>query len=83
MKTAKKLLALLLALIMATSFASVAFAANEETENNATPASANVIGVGSSINAKLDEPTDVDWFKFVSDACGLATVTLTHNAVSI
>ena len=82
MKTAKKLLALLLALIMATSFASVAFAANEETENNATPASANVIGVGSSINAKLDEPTDVDWFKFVSDACGLATVTLTHNAVS-
>jgi phosphoglycerate kinase len=61
MKTAKKLLALLLALIMATSFASVAFAANEESESNATPASANVIGVGSSINAKLDECKTLVW----------------------
>lgn len=82
MKTAKKLLALLLAFIMATSCASVAFAANDEVEPNATPTSATVIGVGSSVNAKLDDPTDVDWFKFASDACGLATVTLSHNVVS-
>ncbi len=83
MKTAKKLLALLLALIMAMSCASVAFAAAaEETESNATPASADSIGVGSSINAKLEEPTDVDWFTFVSDACGLATVTLAHTAIT-
>ncbi len=82
MKTAKKFLALLLALIMAMSCASAAFAANDEVEPNATPSSATEIGVGSSINAKLDEPTDIDWFTFASDACGLATVTLAHTAIT-
>ena len=83
MKTAKKLLAILLSLVMIMSCAAVSFAATEEEkESNATPASANSIGVGSSISAKLGEPTDVDWFTFKSTACGLATVTLSHTAIT-
>ena len=47
MKTAKKLLAILLSLVMIMSCAEVSFAATEEEkESNATPASANSIGVG-------------------------------------
>lgn len=84
MKTAKKLLALLLSLVMVMSCSAVAFAATtaDEAESNATPDTANAITVGSSINAKLEEPTDVDWFVFESTGCGLATVTLSHNAIS-
>lgn len=84
MKKAKSLLALLLALIISVSGSVFAFAAqtDEESETNATPATADVVGVGSSINAKLDEPTDVDWFMFEAADNGLATVTLSHSALS-
>lgn len=83
MKTAKKLLALLLSLIMAMTCATVAFAAEaKETESNATPSSADEIVVGSKISAKLETPTDVDWFKFTSDSFGLAKVSLSHTAIT-
>ena len=83
MKTAKKLLALLLAFIIAMSCAAVASAAaDEETESNATPTSANLIGVGGAMNAKLEDPKDVDWFTFESTANGLATVKLDHTAIT-
>lgn len=84
MKTAKKLLALLLSLVMIMSCSAVSFAATTATEeeSNASPESANAITVGSSISAKLDTATDVDWFVFESTACGFATVTFSHNAIS-
>lgn len=83
MKKAKSILALLLALIISVSGSVFAFAAQtaEEDAENSTPSTADVVGVGSSISAKLDTPTDVDWFVFDAKDCGLATVTLSHNAL--
>lgn len=83
MKTAKKLLAIFLSFVMAMSCATVAFAAAEqESESNATPSSADEIVVGSKITAKLETPTDVDWFTFESANFGLAKVSLSHTAIN-
>lgn len=84
MKKAKSILAILLAMVIALSTSAFAFATTtpSEEETNATPDTANTVGVGSSINAKLDDDTDVDWFVFQTTENGLVTVTLSHSAIS-
>lgn len=84
MKKAKKILALLLALLVVMSCSMTAFAATEFTEEeiNDTYNKANPMGIASKIKAVLDTATDVDYFSFeVTNPC-LITVNIEHAAVT-
>ncbi len=81
MKTAKKLLAVLLAAIMAVSVMSVAsFAAAAETESNNSYSQANAITSGTEIAGALSATSDVDWYSFTASKAGNATISLAHAA---
>lgn len=80
MKTAKTLLALLLAVLMLGSSAVVGFAANDlEIEPNEDIGSATLFSVGKTVEGNLNTADDVDYFKFVTDKPGLVTVTFAHE----
>ncbi len=84
MKNAKKILALLLALLVVMSCSMSAFAATEFTEEeiNDTYNTANPMGIASKIKAVLDDADDVDYFSFeISNPC-LITVNIEHAAVT-
>ena len=84
MKKAKKILALLLALLVVMGCSMTAFAATEFTEEeiNDTYNTANPMGIASKIKAVLDTADDVDYFSFeVSSPC-LITVNIEHAAIT-
>lgn len=88
MKKANKILALLLALLLAMGSTVCAFAADaaEESEDNSTMASADALALGTSVNGTISAATadvmDEDWFKLTSTEIGIITVTLAHNVVT-
>ncbi len=81
MKMAKKLVALMLALVMAMGCMVTAFAADlkEDETKNDTVAGANKFGKDDEITGALDSTGDVDYYSFTVDKMGLVTVTLQHN----
>lgn len=83
MKKVKSLLALILAMLIAFGGTFCAFAADDaETEANNDTATADVLGLGSSIKGKIAEAEDVDWYKFTATESGLITVTIAHDVKS-
>ena len=81
MKTAKKLLAVLLAAIMAVSVMGVAtFAADAESESNNVYTEADAITSGTEIAGALSATSDVDWYSFTATKTGNATISLAHAA---
>lgn len=82
MKKVKSFLAVLMALIMSMSFASVAFAA-EATETdaaNGVVSGADVFAVGDTVTGKINSAEDTDYFSFTVEKSGLVTVTVEHAA---
>lgn len=82
MKKAKSILAVLMALIMSMSFASVAFAADvtETDAANGVASGADAFVLGDNVTGKINSSEDVDFFTFTTDKAGLITVTLEHAA---
>ncbi len=81
MKTAKKLLAVLLAALMAMSVMGVAsFAADAESESNNAYTEADAITSGTEIAGTLSATSDVDWYSFTATKAGNATISLAHTA---
>lgn len=89
MKKVKSILALLLALLLAmgsTVCASAATAA-EESEENGTIATADVLALGTAMKGSIGATTadgvkDVDYFKLTTTSIGIVTVELAHNVVT-
>lgn len=81
MKTAKKLLSLVLAMLIAMGSLVCASAVEDlsESEDNGTIATADVFGIGTDIKAKISDATDKDYFAFTATESGLVTVTLKHD----
>ena len=81
MKKIKSLLALVLAMLIAFGGTFCAFAAEEpaETEPNNDAATADALGLGTSIKGKLAEATDEDYYALTVANSGLITVTLAHD----
>ncbi len=81
MKTAKKLLALVLAMLVAMGSLVCASAVEDlsESEENNEFATADVFGIGTDIKAKLSDISDKDYFAFTAAESGLVTVTLKHD----
>lgn len=82
MKKVKSFLAVLMALIMSMSFASVAFAADvaEADATNGVAADADAFAIGDTVTGKINSSEDVDFFTFTTTKAGLVTVTLEHAA---
>ena len=84
MKKAKKIIAVLLALLVVMGCSMSAFAATELTEEeiNDTYNAANTMGLANKIKAVLDDADDVDYFSFeITDPC-LITVNIEHAAIN-
>lgn len=84
MKKAKKILAILLALIVVMGCSMTAFAATEltESESNDTYSDADTMGLANKIKAVLDDADDVDYFSFeIANPC-LITVNIEHAAIT-
>ncbi len=81
MKTAKSLLALILAMLIAFGSFVCASAVEDplETEDNGSTATADVFGLGTGIKGKLADTDDKDYFAFTSADSGLVTVTIKHD----
>lgn len=81
MKTAKSLLALVLAMLIAMGSLVCASAVQDlsESEENGTIETADVFGIGTDIKAKLSGVEDKDYFAFTATESGLVTVTLKHD----
>ncbi len=81
MKKAKSLLALILAMLIAFGGTVCAFAAEEpvETEENNSFATADALGVGTSIKGKIADENDDDYYAVTVENSGLITVTLAHD----
>lgn len=89
MKKVKSILALLLALLLAMGSTVCAFAtaATEESEENGTIATADVIALGTAVKGSIGAATadgeeDVDWFKLATTSIGIVTVELAHDVVT-
>ena len=82
MKKVKSLFAVLMALIISMSFASMAFAANvsEADATNGVAAGADAFAIGDSVTGKINSSEDVDYFTFTTAKAGLVVVTLEHAA---
>lgn len=82
MKKVKSILAVIMAVIMGMSFASVAFAADvtESDATNGDAVGANVFAIGDTVTGKIDASDDVDYFAFTVEEAGLVTVTVEHVA---
>lgn len=82
MKKVKSFLAVLMALIMTMSFASVAFAADvtETDAENGVVSGADAFVVGDTVTGKINSSEDVDFFALSTDKAGLVTVTVEHAA---
>ncbi|MBR2867608.1 MAG: hypothetical protein IKB88_00910 [Clostridia bacterium] len=82
MKKVKSFLAVIMALIVSMSFASVAFAADvaEADATNGVVTGADAFVVGDSVTGKINSAEDVDYFTFTLAKAGLLTVTLEHAA---
>ena len=79
MKTAKKLLSVLLVVLMAFGCASVALA-DTETEPNETAAEATSFTIAAPGKGVLATFDDVDWYKVnLGTSMGLATFSFTHD----
>lgn len=84
MKKVKSILSLLLALLMVVGCVATASAAEAavESEQNGDVATADTMTVGSEISGNLQDLNDLDYFVFIPEKTGLATVTLKHTAVA-
>ncbi len=88
MKKANKILALLLALLLAMGSTVCAFAAEaEESADNSTIAAADALAFGTGVKGSISATTaegvkDVDYFKLTSTQIGLITVSFAHNVVT-
>lgn len=84
MKKAKSLLALILAMLIAFGGTVFAFAAEDpaESEENNTIATADVLGIGTSIKGKIADADDVDYYAITAENSGLITVSLAHDVKS-
>lgn len=83
MKKAKKLVALLLAFLMAFTCGVCAFAAETtEEESNNTPETANEFKVEDFVSGRLSSEDDKDCFAFTAENAGMATVTFEHDTVA-
>lgn len=89
MKKVKSILALLLALLLAMGSTVCAFAADasEESEENGTIATADVLALGTAVKGSIGAATaegveDVDFFKLTTTTIGIVSVELAHNVVS-
>ncbi len=82
MKKVKSFFAVLMALIMSMSFASMAFAADvsEIDAANGVASGADAFVLGDSVTGKINSSEDVDFFTFTTAKAGLITVTLEHAA---
>ncbi len=82
MKKVKSFLAVLMALIMSMSFASMAFAADvaETDAANGVASGADAFAIGDTVTGKINSSEDVDFFTFTTAKAGLVTVTLEHAA---
>lgn len=84
MKTGKRILAMLLAALMAFGAISVVSFADgaSETEPNNTYDKANTVAVDTAMGGSLSTTADVDWFTFKAGADGTAKVAIAHNTAS-
>lgn len=87
MKTAKSILALLMAFVMlmgvcVTGNAAAGDAVAEESEPNGAFTTADPFGFATKIKGTLEVATDEDYFSFTATAGGLATVTIAHNEIT-
>lgn len=82
MKKVKSFFAVLMALIMSMSFASIAFAADvaETDAANGVATGADAFVIGDTVTGKINSSEDVDFFTFTTAKAGLVTVTLEHAA---
>ena len=81
MKSLTKVLSVLLAVIMALTGLTVAFASGEsvtETESNNTAETATVFSIDGSAKGKIEGTDDVDYFKFTVTEAGYYSVNLDH-----
>lgn len=84
MKNAKKLLALLLALLVVSGAAVTSFAAGtEETEPNNDRENASAYDIADVATGSLADAEDVDWFKVTVKNPGSAKVKLTQEGTDI
>ena len=81
MKKAKKLVALMLALVMAMGCMVTAFATDltEDEATNDAAVNANEFDKEDTIKGVLDSATDVDYYSFKVNAMGLVTLSIEHN----
>ncbi len=82
MKKVKSILAVVMALVMCMSFASVAFAADvtETDAANGVASGADAFAVGDTVTGKINSSEDADYFVFTVAEAGLVTVTVEHAA---
>ena len=82
MKKVKSFLAVLMALIMSMSFASVAFAADvtETDAANGVVSGADAFVVGDTVTGKINSSEDVDYYALTVAKAGIVTVTVEHAA---
>lgn len=82
MKKVKSFIAVLMALIISMSFASMAFAADvsEADATNGVASGADAFAIGDTVTGKINSSEDVDFYTFTIAKAGLLTVTLEHAA---
>ncbi len=82
MKKVKSFLAVLMALVMCMSFASVAFAADvtETDAANGVVAGADAFAAGDTVTGKINSSEDVDYYALTVAKAGIVTVTVEHAA---
>ena len=84
MKNAKKLLALLLALLVFSGAAVTSFAAvAEETEPNNSKEEATAYDIEDVATGSLSDAEDVDWYTVTVKTPGSATVKLTQEGTDV